>query len=262
MWNAHPDTRPAAAGGRDTTTKPEYAFILNETAARALGWSPQEAVGKRMFMDESRPGFVKGVVKDFNFQSLHTPIKALILFPEYRAGALLVRITGDHIPQTLAFLETKWKELAPGIPYEAHFLDENYDHLYTAELRLGKVMNLFSGIAIVLACLGLFGLSSYAAKQRVKEIGIRKVLGAPVAGLAMLLAGGFVRLAVVAMVIAMPLAAWAMHGWLRDFVYRTDMAWWVFVVAALMVMVVTLATVSIQAVRTATVNPVKSLRAE
>jgi putative ABC transport system permease protein len=262
MWNAHPDTRPAAAGGPDTTTKPEYAFVLNETAARELGWSPQEAVGKRMFMDESRPGFVKGVVKDFNFQSLHSPIKGLILYPEYRAGALLVRITGDHIPQTLAFLESKWKELAPGIPYEAHFLDENYDHLYTAELRLGKVMNLFSGIAIVLACLGLFGLSSYAAKQRVKEIGIRKVLGAPVAGLAMLLAGGFVRLALVAMVIAMPLAAWAMHGWLQDFVYRTEMVWWVFVVAGLMVMAVTLATVSIQAVRTALINPVRNLRTE
>jgi putative ABC transport system permease protein len=262
MWNAHPDRRPAAAGGRDTTTKPEYAFILNETAARELGWSPQEAVGKRMFMDESRPGFVKGVVKDFNFQSLHTPIKGLILYPEYRAGTLLVRITGEHIPQTLAFLESKWKELAPGIPYEAHFLDENYDRLYTAELRLGKVMNLFSGIAIVLACLGLFGLSSYAAKQRVKEIGIRKVLGAPVAGLAMLLAGGFLRLALVAMVIAMPLAAWAMHGWLQDFVYRTGMAWWVFVVAGLMVMVVTLATVSIQAVKTALINPVKNLKVE
>jgi putative ABC transport system permease protein len=263
MWNAHPDTRPAAAGGRDTTTKPEYAFILNETAARELGWSPQEAVGKRMYMDESRPGFVKGVIKDFNFQSLHSPIKGLILYPEYRAGTLLVRITGDHIPQTLAFLESKWKELAPGIPYEAHFLDENYDRLYTAELRLGKVMNLFSGIAIVLACLGLFGLSSYSAKQRVKEIGIRKVLGAPVAGLAMLLAGGFVRLALVAMVIAMPLAAWVFYGWwLRGFVYRIGVEWWVFMVAGLMVMVVTLATVSIQAVKTATVNPVKSLRAE
>jgi putative ABC transport system permease protein len=262
LWNAHPDRRPAAAGGPDTTAKPEFAFILNETAARELGWSPQEAVGKRMFMDESRPGFVKGVVKDFNFQSLHTPIKGLILYPDYRAGTILVRITGEHLPQTLAFLESKWKELAPGIPYEAHFLDENYDRLYTAEQRLAKVMNLFSGIAIVLACLGLFGLSSYAAKQRVKEIGIRKVLGAPVAGLVVLLAGGFVRLALVAMLIAMPLAAWVMHGWLQDFVYRTAMAWWVFVLAGLMVMLVTLATVSIQAVRTAMINPVSNLRSE
>jgi putative ABC transport system permease protein len=257
--NADPFT---ASGGKDTVTKPEYAYILNETAARELGWSPQEAVGKRMFMDESRPGFVRGVVKDFNFQSLRTPIKGLILFPEIRSGMLLVRITGEHLQQTLDFLKAKWKEIAPAIPYEVHFLDENYERLYTAELRLGKVMNLFSGIAIVLACLGLFGLSSYSAKQRVKEIGIRKVLGAPLGGLVMVLAGGFVRLALVAMVIAMPLAAWAMHRWLQDFSYRTEMAWWVFVVAGVMVMVVTLATVSVQAVKTAMMNPVKNLRSE
>ena len=259
MLNAHP---LKASGGKDSIAKPNFAFVLNETAARELGWSPQEAVGKRMFMDGSRPGFVRGVVKDFNFQSLHSPINGLVLFPSIRASHLLVRITGEHLPQTLAYLEATWKRVAPGIPYEAHFLDENYNKLYTAEQRLGTVMNLFSGIAIVLACLGLFGLSSYSAKQRVKEIGIRKVLGAPVAGLAMLLAGGFVRLAVVAMGIAMPLAAWAAHWWLQGFVYRAGMAWWVFVVAGLMVMVVTLATVSIQAVRTALVNPVKSLRAE
>jgi putative ABC transport system permease protein len=259
MRDAHP---LQASGGKDSITKPNFAFVLNETAARELGWSPKEAVGKRMFMDGSRPGFVRGVVKDFNFQSLHSPIKGLVLFPSIRTSHLLVRITGEHLPQTLAYLETTWKRVAPGIPYEAHFLDENYNRLYAAEERLGTVMNLFSGIAIVLACLGLFGLSSYAAKQRVKEIGIRKVLGAPVAGLAMLLAGSFVRLAVVAMVIAMPLAAWAMHRWLQDFVYRAEMAWWVFVVAGLMVMVVTLATVSIRAVRTALINPVSNLRSE
>jgi putative ABC transport system permease protein len=259
MLDADPYT---ASGGKDTVTKPEYAYVLNETAARELGWSPQEAVGKRMFMDEHRPGFVRGVVKDFNFQSLHTPIKGLILFPEWRASMLLVRVTGAHLPQTLDYLETKWKEVAAGIPYEAHFLDESYHALYAAEQRLGTVMNLFSGIAIVLACLGLFGLSSYAAKQRVKEIGIRKVLGAPVAGLVMLLAGGFVRLSLVAMLFAMPLAAWVMHGWLQDFVYRTGIAWWVFASAGLMVMGVTLATVSIQAVRTAMLNPVKNLKVE
>ncbi|HUB60365.1 MAG TPA: ABC transporter permease [Puia sp.] len=259
MLNADPE---GASGGKDTVTRPNYAFILNETAARELGWSPQEAVGKRMFMDDSRPGFVRGVVKDFNFQSLHLPIKGLILFPALRSGGMLVRITGQHLPETLAFLETTWKRVAPAVPYEMQFLDDAYNKEYAAEERLGTVMNLFSGIAIVLACLGLFGLSSYAARQRVKEIGIRKVLGAPVAGLVMLLGGRFVRMAVVAMVIAMPLAAWVMHGWLADFVYRTSMAWWIFVLAGLMVMAVTLATVSIQAVRVALVNPAKSLRSE
>jgi putative ABC transport system permease protein len=250
------------SGGRDTVTKPSYAYILNETAAREMGWSPQEAIGKRMWMDEHRPGFVRGVIKDFNFQSLHTPIKGLILFPEIRVNSLLVRITGEHLPQTLDFLAAKWKEVAPAVPYELHFLDENYNKLYAAEQRLGTVMNLFSGIAILLACLGLFGLSSYAAKQRVKEIGIRKVLGARVGGLAMLLAGGFVRMALLAMLIAMPAAGWAMHGWLQDFVYRTDMAWWVFATAGIAVLAVTLATVSVQAVRVALMNPVKNLKTE
>jgi putative ABC transport system permease protein len=253
ILNTHPD---------DTVTMRKYAFILNETAARELGWSPQEAIGKRMFMDDSRPGFVRGVVKDFNFQDLHTPIKGLVLMPEKRPYHLLVRVSGQHLPQTLDYLAAKWKEVVPAIPYEAHFLDEQYNQLYTAETRLGRVMNIFSGIAIVLACLGLFGLSSYAAKQRVKEIGIRKVLGASLGNLALLLSANFVRLAALSMLIAMPLAAWVMHRWLDGFVYRAGMGWWIFAAAGVLVMLVTLATVSIQAVKTALLNPVKNLKAE
>jgi len=239
-----------------------FRFLLNETAARELGWTPQEAIGKRMYMDDSRPGYVKGVVKDFNFHSLHNPIKGLVLFPQMRAQRLLVRVSGEHLTSTLAFLAAKFKELEPEIPYSAHFLDEDYNRIYAGEMRLGTVMNLFSAIAIVLACLGLFGLSSYAAKQRVKEIGIRKVLGAPLGHLALLLSGSFVRLALVAIVIAFPIAWWAMHRWLADFVYRTAIGWWVFVVAGFLVMGITLATVSIQAVRTAMLNPVKNLKVE
>lgn len=242
--------------------KPVFRFLLNETAVRELGWTPQEAIGKRMFMDDSRPGYVKGVVKDFNFHSLHSPIKGLVLFPLMRSQRLLVRISGEHLASTLAFLATKFKELEPEIPYSAHFLDEDYNRVYAGELRLGTVMNLFSAIAIVLACLGLFGLSSYAAKQRVKEIGIRKVLGAPLGHLAILLSGSFVRLALVAIGIAFPIAWWAMHRWLADFAYRTTIGWWVFVVAGLLVVLITLATVSIQAVRTAMLNPVKNLKVE
>lgn len=239
-----------------------FHFILNESAARLLGWTPREAIGKRMFLDDSRPGFVKGVVKDFNFQSLHQAIKPLVLFSEMRADWLLVRVTGEHLPQTISFLESKWKELAPYMPFQYHFLDEDYNHIYSSELRLGQVMNLFSGIAIVLACLGLFGLSSYAAKSRVKEIGIRKVLGASLTNLAVLLSANFVRLALVAICIAYPLAWWAMTSWLQGFAYRTEMDWTTFVVAGLMVLAVTLATVSIQAVKTALLNPVKNLKVE
>jgi putative ABC transport system permease protein len=245
-----------------STLKPVYHFILNETAARQLGWTPQQAIGQRMYLDESRPGVVKGVVKDFNFQSLHSPIEALVLFPSMRAGHLLVRVAGDQLPQTLSFIESKFRQLEPQVPYSLKFMDEDYSKLYDSEQRLGKVMNLFSGIAIVLACLGLFGLSSYAAKQRVKEIGIRKVLGATMGQLSMLLSVGFVRLAIVAMVIAMPLAGWMMHRWLQDFVYRTSMEWWIFVIAGVVVIFLTLATVSIQATRTAMLNPVKNLKEE
>ncbi len=245
-----------------TQQKPVFRFLLNETAARELGWTPQQAVGKRLFMDDSRPGYVKGVVKDFNFQTLHNPIKGLILFPNMRADRLLVRVSGEHLSQTLAFLESKWKQLEPNIPYEAHFLDENYNQIYASEQRLGKVMNLFSAIAIVLACLGLFGLSSYAAKQRVREIGIRKVLGAPMGHLALLLSAGFIRLALVAILISFPLAWWAMHKWLQDFQFRTGISWWIFALSGVLVLGITLATVSIQAVRTALLNPVKNLKVE
>jgi putative ABC transport system permease protein len=255
------DQRPALAPG-SPAPKPVFHFLLNETAVKELGWTPQEAVGKQLFMDVSRPGIVKGVVKDFNFQSLHNPIKGLVMFTGIRGNHLLVRVTGEHLPQTLAFLESKWKELEPEIPYEARFLDEDYNAIYTSEQRLGKVMNLFSAVAIVLACLGLFGLSSYAAKQRVREIGIRKVLGAPLGHLALLLSAGFLRLASVAIVISFPLAWLAMNRWLQDFQYRTTMSWWVFVVAGLVVLAITLATVSIQALRTALLNPVKNLKTE
>ena len=242
---------------------PVYHFILNESAARALGWkTPQEAIGKRMDMGDSRPGYVKGVVRDFNFESLHNAIMPLVMFPEMRADRMLVRITGERLPETISFIEARWKEQAPYMPFEYHFIDEDYDKVYSSELRLGRVMNLFSAIAIVLACLGLFGLSSYAAKQRVKEIGIRKVLGASLGNLAMLLSGSFVRMALVAIVIACPLAWWAMNKWLEGFAYRAGIGWVSFVLAAVMVLAVTLATVSIQAVRTALLNPVKNLKVE
>jgi putative ABC transport system permease protein len=246
--------------GAAVAAPPVFHFILNEQAARDLGWTPAQAIGRRMFLDDSRPGFVRGVVKDFNFQSLHSPIRGLVLFPEMRARRLLVRVTGQHLPETLSFLESTWKQLEPGIPYEVQFLDANYNRLYAAEQRLGVIINLFSGIAIVLACLGLFGLSSYAAKQRVREIGIRKVLGASLSNLALLLSADFIRLALVAIVVALPLAWWAMRRWLEDYVYRTAMDWWIFALAAVLVIGITLATVSIQAVKTALLNPVKNLK--
>lgn len=239
-----------------------YHYILNESAAKVLGWTPQEAVGKKMFLDVSRPGIVRGVVQDFHFQSLHAAIQPLVLFPERWGRNLLVKITGSNIPQTIQALQAKWKSLVPHRPFDYHFLDEDYNKMYNAEIRLGKIMNLFAGIAIVLACMGLFGLSYHAIQQRQKEIGIRKVLGASVAQLLLLVSKGFLSLVLMAFVITVPLTWWAMNKWLEDFAYRISIGWLVFGVAGFIVLLIAACTVSFQAVKAALMNPVKSLRSE
>jgi putative ABC transport system permease protein len=239
-----------------------YHFVLNESAAKQLGWTPQEAIGKKMFLGDDRPGYVKGVVRDFHFQSLHDPIKGYILFPEYWSRELLVKLSGQNLPQTISFLESKWKTLVPDRPFEYRFLDDDYNKLYEAELRLGMVMNVFSSIAIILACLGLFGLSSYTAQQRFKEIGIRKVLGASVTNIVISLSKDFVKLAAVAIIIAFPVAWWAMTKWLEDFTYRTNMSWGIYLAAGAITILLAILTVSVHAIKAAITNPVKSLRTE
>ncbi len=241
---------------------PLYHFILNESAARELGWSPEQAVGKKMFLDESRPGYVKGVVKDFNFESMHQPIKALVLFPEDWANNLMLKLQGGNIPQTIAHLESKWKTLIHDRPFEYHFLDDDFNSLYQSELRLGKVLNIFAGMAIALACLGLVGLSSYTAKQRQKEIGIRKVLGAGVHQMMGLLSIEYVKLVLIAVLLASPVAWIMMNRWLQDFAYHIPVRWWIFGISGLVVILIALITVSLQVFKAAVANPVKSLRSE
>jgi putative ABC transport system permease protein len=238
-----------------------YHFILNESAAKQLGWTPQEAIGKKMFL-MNRPGEVKAVVHDFNFASFHDPIKPLVLFNDEWSNTMLVKVSGNNIPATISFLQSKWKELVPHRPCEYHFLDEDFDKLYSSELRLGRVLNIFTAIAILLACLGLFGLSAYAIQQRTKEIGIRKVLGATISNVITLLSKDFIGLVIVAMLIAFPVAGWLMHKWLEDFVYRISISWWMFAIAALIALLITIGTISFQAVKAAFSNPVKSLRTE
>ncbi|MCF3107466.1 ABC transporter permease [Niabella sp. CC-SYL272] len=246
----------------ETEGERRYHFILNESAARQLGWSPQEAIGKKMFLDESRPGYVRGVAKDFNFQSLRNPIKPIVLFSGAFGGTLLIKISGAHMSETLAFLQSKWKQLMPERPFEYRFLDDEYNELYENELRFGKLMNVFAAIAIFLACAGLFGLSVYAAQQRVKEVGVRKVLGAATGSIIFLLSKDFIKLALIASLIAFPFAWWFMRSWLQHYEYRIDMKWWVFAAAALITLVIALVTVSVQAARAALANPVKALRSE
>lgn len=237
-----------------------YHFILNESAAKQLGWSPQEAIGKKMYMSSSRPGYVRGVVKDFVFESMHNTIKPVVLFPEQWSRFLLVKVKGNNLPQTISFIESKWKELVPSKPFEYHFMDDDFNRLYSSEIRLGKVLNIFAGIAIALACLGLLGLSAYSAKQRIKEIGIRKVLGASVANIATILSTDFVKLVIIAILISTPIAWWAMYKWIQGFVYRTDISWITFVFAGLAAVAIAVITVSFQAIKAALSNPVKSLR--
>jgi putative ABC transport system permease protein len=239
-----------------------YHFILNESAAKELGWTPEEAVGKKMFLDDSRPGYVKAVVKDFNFESLHNPIKPLVLFPQPGARRLLLKLSGNNMPQTISFLESKWKDLVPSRPFEYHFLDEDFNRLYSSETRLGSVLSIFAGIAITLACLGLLGLSAYATKQRVKEIGIRKVLGAGVGNITTLLSVDFIKLVLVAIIIASPVAYYLMYNWLQDYAYKTEINWWLFVLAGGGAIVISLITISVQTIKAALANPVTSLRSE
>ncbi len=227
----------------------KYHFILNESAAKALGWTAQEAVGKTMYLDETRPGTVRGVIQDFHFQSLHSAVLPLVLFPDAWGRNLLVKVTGNNVQQTIASLQNKWKKMVPHRPFDYHFLDEDYNKMYNAEIRLGKIMNLFAAIAIVLACMGLFGLSYHAIQQRQKEIGIRKVLGASVPHLLLLVSKGFLSLVLVSFAITVPATWWAMSKWLEDFAYRIQISWLVFGAAGLLVLVIAACTVSFRPLR-------------
>lgn len=240
----------------------QYHFLLNESAAKALGWTPANAVGQKMFLDGSRPGVVKGVMEDFHFQSLHKAIQPLVLFPENRGYNLLVKVKSQNLAQTIDLMQQKWKQLIIHRPFDYHFLDEDYNKLYQGEQRLSKIMNLFAAIAIGLACMGLFGLSYHAMQQRRKEIGIRKVLGATVPQILLLVSKGFMKLVLIAFAITVPVTWWAMQSWLQDFAYRTSISWMLFGAAGVIVLAIAAGTVSFQAIKAALTNPVKSLRSE
>ncbi|GHM99649.1 ABC transporter permease [Cytophagales bacterium WSM2-2] len=237
-----------------------YHFILSESAAHRLGWTPAEAIGQRLKL--KRKGVVSGVVKDFHFQSLHESIKPIVLFSAASGGTLLLKIEGGDIQGSLAQLESRWKKIVPDRPFEYQFINDDYNRMYRSEQQLGEVMKLFAGIAIVLASLGLFGLSSYMIQQRTKEIGIRKILGASPVNLLSLLSRGFIRLVLLAIIVASPIAYLLMSQWLNSFAYRIGLSWWVFLVAGSITIVIAILTVSVQGMKTSIANPVKSLRSE
>ncbi|QEC79836.1 ABC transporter permease [Mucilaginibacter ginsenosidivorax] len=238
-----------------------YSFILNESAVKALGWTPEQAIGKTI--DKNTPGVIKGVVKDFNFKTFHDPITPLVLFlNDDQLYNVFVRIDGNNTSQTIAELGKVWKSRISHRPFDYRFLDDDYDALYRTEQRTAGVFTTFSVLAILLACLGLFAITAFAVVQRTKEIGIRKVLGASIANIIMLIAKDFLALVVVATIIASPIAWYISSKWLQDFAYRIDIQWWVFVITGIAALLVAAVTVSIQSTKAALANPVKSLKSE
>lgn len=249
--------------GTDTS-----GFIINEAAVKAIGWkSAEQAVGKN-FTYGGINGKIIGVMHDFHFESLHQEIKPLILImPATTPGQsfynnLTVKIAGNNIPAALATLKSTWQKYLPDLPYQYTFLDEKFSKLYEAEQRQGTIFTAFAAIAIFIACLGLLGLSAFTISQRIKEIGIRKVLGADVSTIVTLLSKDFLKPVGVAAIVALPVAWYFMHKWLQDFAYRISMPWWIFIAAGIIAALIALLTISFQAIKAAVANPVKSLRTE
>jgi putative ABC transport system permease protein len=237
------------------------AFLINETAAAALGWD--QPLGKRLSMGDFYKGPVIGVVEDFHFESFHHEVKPILfMFNRWRPSYLAVRLRPGNVAEGIAAIQKLWKEFVPNVPLQYSFLDQDYQKLYDGERRVAQIFLVFSLLAIVIACLGLFGLASFMAEQRTKEIGVRKVLGATVSGIVGLLSKDFVKLVIVAFAVATPLAYFAMQRWLQDFAYRIDIGWWVFALAGGIALVIALLTVSYQAIKAALANPVESLRYE
>jgi putative ABC transport system permease protein len=240
------------------------AYILNETLTRQLGWTPKEAVGQPFRAWDRPMGQVVGVARDFNFQSLHSAVEPVVMNykPDWLGSEVAVRLAPGHLPSALADVRAHWETFAPGYAFEYTFLDEVFGELYRSEQRLGRLFGLFAGLAVLIACLGLFGLAAYSAEQRTREIGVRKVLGARPAQLVGLLSKDFARLVVIGVVIASPVAYWAMSRWLEAFAYRVELGPGVFLAAGLLALAIALVTVSSLAYRAATTDPINALRSD
>jgi putative ABC transport system permease protein len=239
----------------------QQPYIINEALANKIGWTPQQAIGRTI--EKGYPGPVMGVVKNFNFSSLHNPIGPLVIFlGRDFSRDFMVRIDGNDMQSTLSRLEMVWKQRVTDRPFNYQFLDEDYNKLYQSEQRSSALFSIAAALAIMLACLGLFGLAAFTTVQRTKEIGIRRVLGANVGSITTLIAKNFLQLVGLAILIAVPLAWWAGNKWLQDFAYRIHIQLLVFVASGVAIILLTLATVSFHAIKAALMNPVKSLRTE
>ncbi len=241
------------------------AIILNEEAVKLM--ELKDPLGKRLMMldNENNNRFftIIGILKDFNYESLHQKIKSLAIFLDKgKTTYLPVRIRPNDISKTISFIQDKWKKYVPGKPFEYFFLDEDFDRLYQSEQKTGQIFTAFSVLAIFIACLGLFGLTAFTVERRIKEIGIRKVLGASISTIVFLISKEFLKWVLIANIIAWPVAYYFMSNWLDNFAYKVEITIGVFILSAVIALLIALITVSSQTIKAATANPVKSLRYE
>ena len=248
---------------REYATDKTSGFILNETAVKQLGWkNAADAIGNRFGYGDMR-GQIIGVTKDYHFESLHQKVAPIAMFNQPgRLGRVSVHISGGDIKKAVSHIESVWNSKFPNIPFQYEFLDQRFGRLYATEQTQQMLFGIFAGIAIFISCLGLLGLSMFMAELRTKEIGVRKVLGASVGSIVTLLTQDFLKLVLLAIVIASPIAWYGMHNWLQDFAYHTEINWWVFALAGILSAGIALLTVSFQSVKAALMNPVKSLKSE
>jgi putative ABC transport system permease protein len=237
------------------------ALIINETAAKFLGFT--NAVGKTLYRNDGddkaqKPYTIIGVVKDFNFESMRENISPVVMTLDYDNGNLGIRVKSTNLPALMDQIKSKWKALAPSRQFSYSFMNADFEATYRAEQRMGQISIIFTSLAIIIACLGLFGLSAYAAEQRTKEIGIRKVLGASIATILKMLSVDFIKLVFIALLISTPFAWYIMHKWLQGFAYRADISWWIFAISGMAAILIAFATISFQSFKAATANLVNS----
>tara|TARA_R110002033_G_scaffold26394_1_gene60256 strand:- start:80792 stop:83224 length:2433 start_codon:yes stop_codon:yes gene_type:complete len=242
------------------------AVVINEVTLEKLGVTANEALGMRIFDDiqSENPTFysIIGVVKSFHYESLHENIGALGLFMNTSSGLMAAKLNSVDIKNTISRIESIWNTLAPGQPFSFSFLDESFNNTYKSEQQLGEIFIIFTILSILIACLGLFGLATFNAEKRTKEIGVRKVLGATVGQISYRLTVDFLKLVGIAILVSIPIGWYAMNMWLEDFSYRIEISWWIFALAALLAIVIAVLTVGYQSIKAAIVNPVKSLKTE
>jgi putative ABC transport system permease protein len=244
---------------QDFATDANEAIILNEAAVKALGL--QNPLGQEIqYMGNRR---IVGIIKDFNFYSLHQPIQPMVLIvAPFWHHSLYIKIRGSKPMEAIQSIERTIKQAVPDYPFVYNFLDDNLNRLYKTEHNVGKILMTFSFLAIFISCLGIFGLIAYVAERRTKEIGIRKTLGASVAGVMTLLTKDFAKWIIAANIFAWPIAWYTMNKWLQNFAYRIEMSWWMFALAGALALLIAFLAVSWQAVRAATANPIEALRYE